>query len=67
MMKLEIEYNGSFAICYVSNLYPTENNPKLDPFRKYPFNELDNFSKIKVLDAFRTIEEHYKRELKHGT
>ena len=45
--KIEIEYNGAFAICKVNGKY---------------FNECDSLTKAKALGAFRCIEQdHYRR------
>lgn len=45
--KIEIEYNGAYAICKVNGKY---------------FNECDSFTKAMALGAFRCIEQdHYRR------
>lgn len=45
--KIEIEYNGAYAICKVNGKY---------------FNECDSFTKATALGAFRCIEQdHYRR------
>ena len=53
-MKIEIEYNGAFAVCSIE--------PMEEPGRMVPFNEADTKSQAYALDAFRTIEEHWRRE-----
>lgn len=45
--KIEIEYNGAYAICKVNGKY---------------FNECESFTKAIALGAFRCIEQdHYRR------
>lgn len=45
--KIEIEYNGAYAICKINGKY---------------FNECDSLTKAKALGAFRCIEQdHYRR------
>lgn len=46
-MKIEIEYNGSYAICKVDGKH---------------FMDCDSLTKALTLDAFRTIEQHFYRE-----
>lgn len=53
-MKIEIEYNGAFAVCSIE--------PMDEPGRMVPFNEADTESQTYTLSAFRTIEEHWRRE-----
>lgn len=53
-MKIEIEYNGAFAVC---NIEPMD-----EPGRMVNFNEADTKSQTYALSAFRTIEEHWRRE-----
>ena len=53
-MKIEIEYNGAFAVCSIE--------PMDKPGRMVPFNEADTNSQAYAPDAFRTIEEHWRRE-----
>lgn len=48
-MKIEIEYNGSIAICKIDG--------KL-------FNDCDSFEQIYAMDAFRTIINDWKRNKK---
>ena len=47
MSKIEIEYNGSFAICKVDGKY---------------LHQCDKETKIKLLSAFRCIEQGMKRD-----
>ena len=49
--KIEIEYNGAFAICKVNGKY---------------FNECDSFTKATALSAFRCIEQDFRRTNNHG-
>lgn len=65
-MKIEIEYNGSFAICLVSGYVDEDENGTLTLFNRKPFKECDRMTQILVLDAFRTIEENYKRDLRNN-
>jgi hypothetical protein len=44
--KIEIEYNGAYAICKVNGKY---------------FNECDSLTKAKALGAFRCIEQDFRR------
>ena len=53
-MKIEIEYNGAFAVCSIE--------PMDEQGRMVNFNEADTKSQTYALDAFRTIEEHWRRE-----
>lgn len=53
-MTIEIEYNGGFAVCSIE--------PMGEPGGMVPFNEADTKSQTYALDAFRTIEEHWRRE-----
>ena len=46
-MKIEIEYNGSIAICKVDGK---------------PFNECDVNEQVFAMDAFRTIIKDWNRE-----
>lgn len=47
MSKIEIEYNGSIAICKVDGKY---------------IHQCDMETKIKLLSAFRCIEQSMKRD-----
>ena len=51
-MKIEIEYNGTFAVCSIE--------PMDEPGRMVNFNEADTKSQTYALSAFRTIEEHWR-------
>ena len=46
-MDIEIDYNGAYAICKVDGKY---------------FQEIDSLTKAQVLNAFRTIEQQYRRD-----
>lgn len=50
-MKIEIEYNGAYAVCKVNGKY---------------FQEWDSLTKAQVLNAFRTIEQQYRRDVVNG-
>lgn len=45
-MRIEIEYNGAYAICKVDGKY---------------FHQCDNVTKVKALSAFRCIEQDFIR------
>lgn len=51
IMKIEIDYNGAFAICKIDGR---------------PFNYCKHEDQVFCLSAFRCIKEHYKREVKLG-
>ena len=53
-MKIEIDYNGAFAVC---NIEPME-----EPGKMVNFNEADTKSQTYALSAFQTIKEHWQRE-----
>lgn len=53
-MKIEIEYNGAFAVCSIESMK--------EPGRMVPFNEADTKSQTYALGAFQTIKEHWQRE-----
>lgn len=53
-MKIEIDYNGAFAVCKIE--------PLEEPGRMVPFNEADTKSQTFALGAFQTIKEHWQRE-----
>ena len=59
MYHISIDYCGAFAVCKVSGV-----DEKGVPFKEQNFNSCDSLTKAMVLDAFRTIEQHYKREQK---
>ena len=51
MFHVEIDYNGSYAICTVNGKN---------------FNECEHFDQVYALSAMRTVKEHYQREAKLG-
>jgi hypothetical protein len=53
-MKIEIDYNGAFAVC---NIEPMD-----DPCKMVNFNDADNKSQTYALSAFQVIKEHWQRE-----
>lgn len=53
-MKIEIDYNGAFAVC---NIELMEESGKM-----VNFNEADTKSQTYALSAFQTIKEHWQRE-----
>lgn len=60
-MRIIIDTNGSITTCELYGCVPNVNNPNIDPFRSYPFKEADRDSQIFALDAFRTIEDEFKK------
>ena len=59
MYHITVDYDGTFAICKVSGV-----DEKGVPFKEQSFNSCDSLTKAMVLGAFRTVEEHHKREQK---
>ena len=57
-MKIEIDYNGSFAVCKITPMLSA------DPNEFVSFNDADKMSQIYALSAFRCIKEHWQREVK---
>ena len=53
-MKIEIDYNGAFAVCRIE--------PMEEPGKMVNFNEADTKSQTYALSAFQTIKEHWQRE-----
>lgn len=53
-MKIEIDYNGAFAVCRIE--------PMEEPGKMVPFNEADTKSQTYALSAFMCIREHWQRE-----
>lgn len=64
-MKIIIEYDGATAKCTLLGCLPTAQDPNVNPFVAYNFNDADRFSQIRALEAFDTIKQHWKRERKH--
>jgi hypothetical protein len=53
-MKIEIDYNGAFAVCNIELMD--------EPGKMVNFNEADTKSQTYALSAFQTIKEHWQRE-----
>ena len=53
-MKIEIDYNGAFAVCRIE--------PMEEPGKMVNFNDADSKSQTFAFGAFHTIEEHWRRE-----
>lgn len=53
-MKIEIDYNGAFAVCRIE--------PMDEPGKMVYFNDADTKSQTFALGAFRTVKEHWQRE-----
>ena len=62
-MKIEIEYNGSFATCKITNFMPVNSDSEEYALKTCSFRDADKMSQIMALDAFETIKEDYKRNL----
>lgn len=62
-MHIEIDYDGSVAKCLVSG-YSFEG--PISMYTKQPFIQCDAMTQIMVIDAFRTIKQHWEREQKKG-
>lgn len=59
-MKIEIEYNGAYAICTITDTFGK------NPDAKMQFAYADKMSQIFALDAFKCIKECWDREQKTG-
>ena len=55
-MRIEIDYNGSFAVCKISDAN--------DPDKMVNFNDADQMSQIYALSAFDCVKRHWERERK---
>lgn len=55
-MKIEIDYDGSRAICSITDTFGK------NPGKMVQFSYADPKSQEMALGAFRCIREHYKRE-----
>jgi len=64
-MHIEIDYNGSIAFCKIKDVMPVDGSSHY-ALRECNFKDADRMSQIIALDAFRTIEEDYKRNLKQA-
>lgn len=53
-MKIEIYYNGAFAVCNIELMD--------EPGKMVNFNDADAKSQTYALSAFQTIKEHWQRE-----
>lgn len=53
-MKIEIDYNGAFAVCNIELME--------EPGKMVNFNDADTKSQTYALSAFQTIKEHWQRE-----
>jgi hypothetical protein len=53
-MKIEIDYNGAFAVCNIEMMD--------EPGKMVNFNDADTKSQTYALSAFHTIKEHWQRE-----
>lgn len=63
-MKIEIEYNGTFATCIITDFMRVNSDSGKYVLKTCPFRDADKMSQIMALDAFETIKENYKRNLK---
>lgn len=62
-MKIEIEYNGSFATCKITNFMPVNSDSDEYALKTCSFKDADKMSQIMALGAFETIKADYKRNL----
>ena len=53
-MKIEIDYNGAFAVCNIELME--------EPGKIVNFNDADTKIQTYAMSAFRTIEEHWRRK-----
>ena len=53
-MKIEIDYNGAFAVCNIELMD--------EPGKMVNFNDADTKSQTYALSAFQTIKDHWQRE-----
>lgn len=53
-MKIEIDYNGAFAVCNIELME--------EPGKMVNFNNADTKSQTYALSAFQTIKDHWQRE-----
>ena len=53
-MKIEIDYNGAFAVCNIELME--------EPGKMVNFNDADTKSQTYALSAFQTIKGHWQRE-----
>ena len=53
-MKIEIDYNGAFAVCNIELME--------EPGKMVNFNEADTKSQAYAISAFQTIKDHWQRE-----
>ena len=53
-MKIEIDYNGAFAVCNIELMD--------EPGKMMNFNDADTKSQTYALSAFQTIKDHWQRE-----
>lgn len=53
-MKIEIDYNGAFAVCNIDLMD--------EPGKMVNFNDADTKSQAYAISAFQTIKDHWQRE-----
>lgn len=63
-MKIEIEYNGSFATCIITDFMRVNSDSDEHVLKTCSFRDADKMSQIMALGAFDTIKQDYKRNLK---
>lgn len=59
-MRIIIDYDGSIAKCYLIACTPSAIAEEIER-KTYTFSEAPKIAQILALDAFKTIEEFYKR------
>lgn len=63
-MRITIDTDGSTIACKLYGCIPSASNPNIDPHRSYSFKEADTMSQIIALDAFRVLENEFKKNRK---
>ena len=63
-MRITIDTDGSTITCKLYGCIPSASNPNIDPYRSYPFKEADIMSQTIALDAFRVLENEFKKNRK---
>lgn len=63
-MRIVINTNGSIITCELYGCVPSASNPNIDPYKSYSFKDADKMSQIFALDAFKVIENEFKKQNK---
>lgn len=65
-MRITIDTDGSTITCELYGCVPSASNPNIDQYRSYPFKEADTMSQIIALNAFRVLENEFKKNKKEN-